>query len=143
MKTDGRAAPNCELLNVSDPMGENKYKVNSKRDGGGSLFSFLEKILRFDAVFKEGLPAKYLPHIAWATALGIFYIGNNHWVERSIRKIDRLQVQVDELRADYTSLKADYMFASKQSEVARKVKVLGLKESLEPPTKIAIEGDEY
>ena len=35
------------------------------------------------------------------------------------------------------------MFASKQSEVARKVKALGLKESLKPPYKIEIEEGEY
>lgn len=124
-------------------MGKNKYRINARQSGSGSLFSVLEKLLRFDAVFSEGLPAKYLPHIAWATLLGIFYIGNNHWVERSIRKIDKLQIEVDELRADYTSLKADYMFASKQSEVARKVKKLGLRESLEPPMKIALKDYEY
>jgi hypothetical protein len=35
------------------------------------------------------------------------------------------------------------MFASKQSEVARKVKPFGLEESLEPPHKIVVEQGEY
>lgn len=107
------------------------------------MFSFMENVLRLDTIFSEGLPSKYLPHIIWVMIMGIIYIGNNHWVERSVRKIDRLQSEVDELRADYTSLKADYMFASKQSEVARKVRPLGLKESLEPPKKIVLDKDEY
>jgi FtsZ-binding cell division protein ZapB len=59
-----------------------------------------------------------------------------------IRKIDKMQVEVEELRADYTSLKSEYMFASKQTEVARKVKKLGLKESYTPPNKI-IDDVEY
>ena len=45
--------------------------------------------------------------------------------------------------ADYTTLKADLMFSSKQSEVARKVKPYGLKESLTPPYKIVVEKGEY
>ena len=99
--------------------------------------------MRFDRFFREGLPARYLPHIAYIVAFGILYIGNNHWVERSVRKIDKMQLEVEEYRADYTSLKAEYMFASKQSEVARKVKELGLKESLVPPQKINVKEDEY
>ncbi|HRW99580.1 MAG TPA: FtsL-like putative cell division protein [Cyclobacteriaceae bacterium] len=35
------------------------------------------------------------------------------------------------------------MFASKQSEVARRVKAIGLKESLNPPYKIVVEEGEY
>ena len=85
----------------------------------------------------------YIPHALFLTALGIFYIGNNHWAEKTIRKIDKMQVEVEELRADYTSLKADYMFASKQSEVARKVKRIGLKESYAPPNKIVVKKGEY
>jgi hypothetical protein len=56
-----------------------------------------------------------------------------------VRKIDRLQSDVEDLRADYTTLKADIMYASKQSEVARRVKELGLKESLNPPFKVVVE----
>jgi hypothetical protein len=40
-------------------------------------------------------------------------------------------------------MKADLMFASKQSEVARKVKDFGLRESLTPPFKIQVEAGEY
>jgi hypothetical protein len=50
---------------------------------------------------------------------------------------------VEDLRADFTTLKADVMFSSKQSEVARRVKPLGLKESVKPPYKIIVEDGEY
>jgi hypothetical protein len=86
---------------------------------------------------------KYLPHVVYLTAIGIFYIGNSHYAEKTIRKIDRLQVEVEDLRADYTTLKAQTMFASKQSEVARSVKPLGLKESLKPPYKIKVKKGEH
>jgi len=51
--------------------------------------------------------------------------------------------EVEDLRADFTTLKAELMFASKQSEVAKKVKEQGLEESMSPPYKIEIDPDEY
>lgn len=124
-------------------MPTNSYKVNKSTGKRRSIFSFMENRLKFDSLFDDGLPAKYIPHTLFLTALGIFYIGNNHWAEKTIRKIDQTRVEVEELRADYTSLKADYMFASKQSEVARKVNEIGLKESYTPPYKIVIKKGEY
>lgn len=124
-------------------MAGNTYKINKGKKTKGSLFSLIENKLKLDSLFDEGLPAKYIPHTLFLTAIGIFYIGNNHWAEKTVRKIDKMQIEVEELRADYTSLKADYMFASKQSEVARKVKKIGLIESQTPPNKIIIENGEY
>jgi hypothetical protein len=124
-------------------MTTNTYKISKGNKSRKSLFSFLETKLKLDSVFDGGLPSKYIPHTLFLTIIGIFYIGNNHWAEKTIRKIDKVQAEVEELRADYTSLKADYMFASKQSEVAKKVKDRGLKESSTPPNKIILDEIEY
>jgi len=75
--------------------------------------------------------------------LSLLYISNTHHAEKATRKIDRMQSEVEDLRADYTTLKADIMYASKQSEVARRVKELGLKESLNPPFKVVVDKGEY
>ena len=119
-------------------MAANSYRVNEKQSTRGSVFSRLESLVRIDAAFAHGLPVRFLPHILFVTAIGIFYIGNNHYAEKNLRKINRLKGEVEDLRADYTTLKADYMYASKQSEVAKNVKKLGLEESLQPPQKIVI-----
>ncbi|ELR71862.1 hypothetical protein C900_02237 [Fulvivirga imtechensis AK7] len=119
-------------------MATNTFRINEGASRKGSIFSRLESLVRLDAVFEHGLPVKYLPHILFVTAIGIFYIGNSHYAEKNIRKIDRLKSEVEDLRADYTTLKADYMYASKQSEVAKNVRKLGIKESLQPPEKIVI-----
>lgn len=124
-------------------MHRNSFKINKSSSRGSSLFSLIESSLKLDKLFENGVPSRYLPQILFVVALGIFYIGNNHWVERTIREVDRVQVEVEELRADYTSLKADYMFASKQSEVAKKVAKKDIKESLNPPVKIYIKEGEY
>lgn len=116
----------------------NTYKkVEKKRTRGGeSLFSKIEKFFKLDV--EDGLPVRFVPYILYFTLIGIFYIGNNHYADKTIRKITKLEQEVEDLRADYTTLKADYMYTSKQSEVANRVKKLGLEESSTPPYKIVI-----
>ena len=70
---------------------------------------------------------QYMPKILFVMGLGLLYISNTHYAEKTVRRISNIQAEVEDLRADYTTLKSDLMFASKQSEVARKVKVLGIK----------------
>ena len=75
--------------------------------------------------------------------MGLVYVWNTHYAERSIRQIDQLETEVEGLRADVTTMEAEVMYGSKQSEVAKKVKALGLVESKEPPYKIITEYGEY
>ena len=124
-------------------MAKNKFKVGEQQNSGGSVFARLEKAISVDKIFNEGLPIKYMPHMLFSVAICIFYIGNSHYAEKTIRKIDQTKKDVRDLRADYTTLKADYMYASKQSEVAKRVKEEGLYESMQPPNKIEIEKGEY
>ncbi len=127
---------------------ENKFKINPgrKKPGKGQgkgWFSGLEKKLKLENYFEEGFPVQYLPKILFVMALGLLYISNTHYAEKTVRNISNIQAEVEDLRADYTTLKSDLMFASKQSEVARKVQALGLKESLKPPYKVEVEEGEY
>jgi Bacteriodetes cell division protein (FtsL-like) len=126
-------------------MAKNKFRIGfkKKKGGGTNIFSGFEKRIRLENYFEEGFPVKYLPKIAFVMVLGLFYIGNTHYAEKTVRKISRIQVEVEDLRADYTTMKSDLMFASKQSELAKKVKPMGLKESLEPPHKIVVKKGEY
>jgi hypothetical protein len=117
--------------------------VKARVSNGTSVFSGLEKKLKLESYFEEGFPVQYLPKILFVMALGLLYIGNTHYSEKTVRKINNIQSEVEDLRADYTTMKSDLMFASKQSEVARKVKAYGLKESLTPPYKIVVEEGEY
>jgi len=129
-------------------MAENKIKIGSKKSskgssGGQGFFSRIETRLKLESYFEEGFPVHYLPKVLFAMVLGIMYISNTHYGEKTIRKINAIQAEVEDLRADYTTLKAELMFASKQSEVARKVKDLGLRESITPPLKVKVEAGEY
>lgn len=143
--TTGRVAPSCGWRKRFN-MSTNKFKVKTQATavtGGFSVFSGMEKKLKLESYFEEGFPVHYLPKIFFVLVLGLIYIGNTHYAEQTVRKINLIQVEVEDLRADYTTLKADLMFSSKQSEVARKVKPFGLKESLIPPYKVVVEEGEY
>jgi len=122
-------------------MTENKHRIKpaTKSLPGKGMFASLEKRLKIEYYFEEGFPVKYLPKVLFVIALGLIYISNTHYAEKTVRRINAMQAEVEDLRADYTTLKADLMFASKQSEVARKVSVMGLKESLKPPYKVVVE----
>jgi hypothetical protein len=127
-------------------MAENKFRIETKGGSsqtGGSIFSGLEKKLKLETYFEEGFPVQHLPRIGFLMMLGLFYIGNTHYADKTVRRINDVQAEVEDLRADYTTIKSDLMFASKQSEVARKVEPLGLKESLRPPYKVVVEEGEY
>jgi Bacteriodetes cell division protein (FtsL-like) len=136
-------------------MAENKLKIESRAEGknesriktgripGSSMFSGLENRLKLETYFEEGFPVKHLPKILFGVFLGLVYISNTHYAEKTTREINKSQSEVEDLRADFTTMKADVMFASKQSEVARRVKALGLKESNKPPFKIVVEKGEY
>lgn len=126
-------------------MSGNKFNVKVKKEGkaGSSIFSAIEKRLKLENYFEEGFPVQYLPKILFVMVLGLIYIGNTHYAEKTVRKINQIQAEVEDIRADYITLKSDLMFASKQSEVARKVQSFGLKESLTPPFKVVIKKGEY
>lgn len=113
-------------------MSENTFKQKDKNKeknaASGSIFSKLDRALGGNNA-EGGLPVHYLPYVLFLVAIGIFYIGNSHYADKTTRKIDKLHQEVEDLRADYTTLKSEYMFAAKQSEVAKKVKKLGLQES--------------
>ena len=118
-------------------MASNTFKINpQKRE---SLFSKLERTLKLGNLFENGLPIKYLPNIGFVTLLVIIYIGYNHHAEKTSREITKLEVEVENLRADYTTLTSDYMYSRLQSEVARRVADMGLKESKVPPQKIVVD----
>jgi len=86
---------------------------------------------------KETL-VKVLPFIFFLTLLAIVYIANSYYAEKKIREIDALNNELKELRSEYIATKSELMFKSKQSQVAKLVEPLGIKESVYPPVKIKV-----
>lgn len=139
--TKTAAAPKGNTPRVK-PAEAPKPELKEKKKGF-SIFKLLDRYTNVDFLFQEGVPTRFLPHVLFLTGITLFYIGNTHYAEKTIRKIAKIKVETEDLRADYTTLKSDYMSASKQSEVARNVSPLGLVESSSPPYQVEVTADEY
>jgi len=95
-------------------------------------------VLLTDGVISKEAASEMMPFIIFIAFLGMVYIGNRHFTEKNIRNIDKLNKEVKEMRWDYKTLKADLMLRTTQTEVAKKVDTLGLKEPVEPPKKLMV-----
>jgi hypothetical protein len=85
---------------------------------------------------------KHLPFILFLALLAIFYIAYGYYADDTIRDFNKTSNQLKELRSEYISTKSELMFASKQSEVAKSVESMGLKEPVVPPNKIEVDSAE-
>ncbi|WP_069661017.1 FtsL-like putative cell division protein [Arcticibacter eurypsychrophilus] len=91
-----------------------------------------------EGVISKEAASEMMPFVIFIAFLGMIYIGNRHFTEKNIRSIDKLNKEVKELSWDYKTLNADLMLKSTQTEVAKKVDTLGLKEPVEPPKKLMV-----
>lgn len=108
--------------------------VEEKADVTRSFFQSLLSTDRFSSSAFVG----YIPFIAFVGLLAILYIANRHYAERTVRQIDHLGREVKEMNWDYKSLSADLMKLTTQTEVAKRVDTMGLKERKAPPKKIVV-----
>ena len=83
-----------------------------------------------------------LPFIFFLTFIGILYIANGYYAERTVRDLYKVTNELKELRSEYITIKSDLNYKSKQSQVAEATQALGIIESTTPPTKIVIDENE-
>ncbi len=76
---------------------------------------------------------KNIPFFLFVAALAIVYIYNGHYSDSTIKNISKTSREVKELQFEYKTIKSEVMLRSKQSELAKAVGPLGLKELSEPP----------
>lgn len=74
-----------------------------------------------------------IPFFLFLSALAVIYIYNGHYADKTIRSINKVSKELKELHYEYKTVKSEVMFRSKQSELAKEVDTLGLKELITPP----------
>jgi hypothetical protein len=87
----------------------------------------LKRLLRYQWIVKN------IPFFLFLGLLAVIYIYNGHYADKVVRDISKTSKEVKELQYEYKTLKSEVMFRSKQSELARAVEPLGLKEMVKPP----------
>lgn len=76
---------------------------------------------------------RQVPFFLFLAALAVLYIYNGHYADKTIRNINGTAKEVKELQYEYKTVKSEVMYKSKQSELAKAVEPLGLKELVESP----------
>lgn len=79
---------------------------------------------------------KNIPFFLFVTMLMVIYIANGHYADKTIMKINAADKHLKEMEYEFKTVKRDVIFRSKESELAKAVEPLGLKELVAPPMKI-------
>jgi hypothetical protein len=113
-----------------------KFKLNLKlpTPKDTTIGSAINEVLEGTFLTRKGV-IKLLPLGLFITLLTVIYIANNYWSIKTFREISNLKKELKELRFEHITTKSDFMYISKQSEGARKLDSLGIKESTVPPQK--------
>jgi hypothetical protein len=79
------------------------------------------------------------PFFLFLVLLTLVYISNSHSVEGTIRRMDDIKAELKEVKWNLQASQSDLQCRIKQTEVAKTVEPMGLKEIVQPPKKIQIE----
>jgi len=81
-----------------------------------------KRLLNYQSIVKQ------IPFFLFLALLAIIYIYNGHYADKTIRSINETAKEVKELKYEFKTVKSEVMFRSKQSELAKAVEPVGLKE---------------
>ncbi|MEO6916704.1 MAG: FtsL-like putative cell division protein [Chitinophagaceae bacterium] len=82
--------------------------------------------------FKYQWLVNNIPYFLFLAVLAILYIYNGHYSDNTIKNINKTSAELKELQYEYKTAKSEVMLRSKQSELAKSVEKMGLKELREP-----------
>lgn len=106
--------------------------VKSHRKGFGNA---MQQVLGGNFLKREST-LRLLPFFLFVALIIMFYIANTYYAERKERDIQALRKSLKELRYEYITTRSELMNHSQQSEVARKLEAISIKESRVPPVKV-------
>jgi hypothetical protein len=118
-----------ELVELEEPQAEEKPSKPRKK---GVLAKGLSKIFG-GSFLSDDRAVQHVPFVLFLGLIAILYIANGYYADDKIREENKTKNEIKELRTQYISSKSDLMFESKQSQVAKAVLPLGLKEPVVAP----------
>lgn len=128
---------NKQVNKIKDEKTARKAKIR----GGKSVGNALQQVLGGNFLKREST-LRLLPFFLFITLMIMFYIANTYYAEKKERDIQALRKSLKELRYEYITTRSELMNHSQQSEVARRLEAINIKESRVPPVKV-IKKEEY
>lgn len=116
---------------------ETQTKPQQKSSGGNIVTRTIGSVMSGSFLSKEAA-IKAVPFMFFLTLVALLYISNGYYAEDQIRRMNKLTNELKELRSEYIISKSELAAVSKQTEVAVRALSLGVKESVEPPSKIVV-----
>ena len=112
-------------------------KPSPSSEGIAKVTAPFRHVLTGEFIRKDKL-VNTLPFLFFLTFLGICYIANGYYAEKTIRELFKTNIEVKELRSEYITIKSELEILKQQSQIAVVIRGLGLKESTSPPKKIVV-----
>jgi hypothetical protein len=81
---------------------------------------------------------KRWPYVIFLVGLAILLIANNYASEKIIRQTNTIKKELKELQTEHLATLSEFLKKSQQSEIAKKLEVVGIKESVVPPKRIVV-----
>ncbi|MCP9766643.1 hypothetical protein EGI22_01900 [Lacihabitans sp. LS3-19] len=123
---------------MSQNRSRKRVEPKRSRSFNFNLIEPLSKWVNQKLELDERLSPGTLRKVLWIGLMVTIYIFFQHNFDSLIRKLDRADRQVNEQRASFISHKSRYLYASKQSEIEKKLQDRGFEKNAQAPIKIAI-----
>lgn len=101
----------------------------------GKMTKGIQNVIGGD-VLSNNLVLNNLPFLVFLGVLAMFYIGNTYYSEKTFKNIEKIKNELKELRYQSITAKSKMLDVCKQTEIAKKVELLGIKGTTTPPYKI-------
>jgi hypothetical protein len=83
--------------------------------------------------FKYQWIIRNLPFFVYLSLLALLYIANGHYADNTVREINLTKKLLKEQEYEYKMLNGKLMFQNRQTEIAKSVASIGLKETVDQP----------
>ena len=123
-----------EMDNISTPQKPQVELIRPLKKTG-KVTKGLHDIIGGDLLSKHAV-LNNLPFFIFLAVLALFYISNTYYTEKTFKQIEKIKNELKELRYQSITTQAKMLDISKQTEIAKKVGQLGIKETTTPPYKI-------